>query len=112
MARITQTLSLCGAFAALVACSAPVQDIAATARHVPSNVAYGSDGARMHLFVFDPNEPRSLSDRKAIARRMIAIEPGCAWVDAPDSVLIEETAKQGARFADTMLVAPLRCSRT
>ncbi len=95
----------------LTACGAPVADITATARHVPSNVAYGKDGARLHLFVFDPNEPRVLDDRKAIARRMIALEPGCAWVEAPDTLLIDETRKQGERFADTMLVAPLRCSR-
>ena len=96
----------------LGACAEVTTAPLATARHVPSNVPYGSDGARLHLFVFDPNAPRSLTDRKAIARRQIALEPGCAWVDAPDKVLIEETRKQGARFADTMLVAPLRCSLT
>lgn len=96
----------------LTACGAPVADITAKARHVPSNVAYGTDGARMHLFIFDPNEPRTLADRKLIAQRTIALEPGCAWVDAPDSVLVDETEKQGERFVDTMLVAPLRCSRT
>ena len=83
-----------------------------TARHVPSNVPYGTEGARLHLFVFDPSEPRPLADRKAIARRQVALEPSCAWVEAPDSFLIEETRKQGERYADTMLVAPLRCSRT
>ena len=95
----------------LTACGAPTADLGATARHVPSNTAYGQDGARLHLFVFDPNEPRSLADRKAIARRMVALDPGCAWVEAPDDFLASETAKQGARYADTMLVAPLRCSR-
>lgn len=94
----------------LAACAETVTEPLTTVRHVPSNVAYG-DGARLHLFVFDPSEPRSLADRKAIARRQIALEPGCAWVDAPDAVLIAETAKQGERYADTMLVAPLRCSR-
>lgn len=97
---------------ALAACGAPVSETLTTARHVPSNVPYGTDGARLHLFVFDPSEPRPLAERKAIARRQIALEPRCAWVEAPDSVLIEETRKQGERFADTMLVAPLRCSRT
>ena len=97
---------------ALAACSAPVADLTATARHVPSNVAYGQDGARMHLFIFDPNEPRSLEDRKAIAQRMITLEPACAWVPAPDDVLVTATATQGAQFTETMLVAPLRCSRT
>lgn len=100
------------ALVALAACAETVTEPLTTVRHVPSNVAYGQDGARLHLFVFDPSEPRSLDDRKAIARRQIALEPRCAWVDAPDSVLIEETRKQGARYADTMLVAPLRCSRT
>ena len=94
----------------LAACAETTTEPLTTVRHVPSNVAYGSD-ARMHLFVFDPSRPRSLADRKAIARRQIALEPGCAWVDAPDAVLIEETAKQGERFTETMLVAPLRCSR-
>ena len=97
---------------ALLGCAAPVADITATARHVSSNVAYGDDGARMHLFIFDPNEARPLDDRKAIARRTIALEPGCSWVEAPDDVLIDATRAQGARFAETLLVAPLRCSRT
>ena len=106
--RISGALAL----AALAGCGAPITEITASARHVPSNVAFGDDGARMHLFVFDPSEPRPLSDRKAIARRAIALDPGCAWVDAPDNVLIEATKTQGARFTETMLVAPLRCSRT
>ena len=96
----------------LAACGAPVTEPLATARHVPSNEVYGSDGARMHLFIFDPNAPRSLEARKDIARRTIALEPGCAWVDAPDDVLREATARQGERFTETLLVAPLRCSRT
>jgi len=106
--RITAT-ALFGTLS-LAGCAATVADITATARHVPSNVIYGDDGARMHLFVFDPNEPRSLNDRKSIARRTIVLEPSCAWVDAPDAVLVDATATQGARFTDTMLVAPLRCS--
>ncbi len=96
----------------LSACAAPMSDPLATARHVPSNEPYGSDGARMHLFVFDPNEPRSLADRKAIAQRAIALEPGCVWVDAPDDVLLTATRAQGTQYAETLLVAPLRCSRT
>lgn len=96
----------------VAACGAPVSETLTTARHVPSNVPYGTDGARLHLFVFDPSQPRSLADRKAIARRQIALEPSCAWIDAPDAVLVEETRKQGERYAETMLVAPLRCSRT
>ena len=104
-------LAIGSALIALTGCAAPVTEIATTARHVPSNVPYGNDGARMHLFIFDPSEPRSLSDRKTIAKRMIALEPGCAWVDAPDRVLAEATREQGERFKDTMLVAPLRCGR-
>ena len=100
------------ALLALAACGAPVSETLTTARHVPSKVPYGTEGARLHLFVFDPSEPRPLADRKAIARRQVALEPSCAWVEAPYSFLIEETRKQGERFADTMLVAPLRCSRT
>ena len=100
------------ALATLAACAPPVTEPLATARHVASNEPYGSDGARMHLFIFDPNAPRSLADRKAIARRAIALEPGCAWVDAPDTVLLDATARQGARYEETLLVAPLRCSRT
>ena len=96
----------------LAACASPTPEPLATARHVPSNEPYGRDGARMHLFVFDPNAPRSLDERKAIARRTIALEPGCAWVDAPDEVLLAATRAQGAAYEDTLLVAPLRCSRT
>lgn len=104
-------LALSSALALLAACAETTTDPLATARHVPSNVAYGPDGARLHLFIFDPNQPRSLEDRKAIARRTIALDPRCSWVDAPDDVLRAETAKQGAQFSDTMLVAPLRCAR-
>lgn len=95
----------------LAACGAPVSEMTTTVRHVPSNVPYGSDGARLHLFIFDPSEPRPLETRKALARRSITLEPGCKWVEAPDALLIEETRKQGERYAETMLVAPLRCSR-
>lgn len=100
------------ALIALAACAETVTEPLTTVRHVPSNVPYGQDGARLHLFVYDPSQPRSLADRKAIARRQIALEPRCAWVDAPDAFLVDETRKQGERYVDTMLVAPLRCSRT
>lgn len=109
MGRLAMSAALC---LTLVACGAPVTEPLATARHVPSNETYGTEGARMHLFIFDPDEPRSLGARKDIARRTIALEPRCAWVDAPDDVLIDATARQGARYTDTLLVAPLRCSRT
>lgn len=95
---------------ALSACA--TADLTTSVRHVPSNTPYGDDGARMHLFVFDPTRPRSLDDRKSIARRAIRREPGCRWVDAPDEVLIAATRAQGARYADTLLVAPLICRRT
>ncbi|MBT8425995.1 MAG: hypothetical protein KJO67_13545 [Silicimonas sp.] len=100
------------ALLALAACAEATTEPLTSVRHVPSNVPYGQEGARLHLFIFDPSQPRSLDDRKAIARRQIALEPRCAWVDAPDAVLVDETRKQGERFTDTMLVAPLRCSRT
>ena len=100
------------ALPALAACGAPVTEALTSVRHVPSNVPYGTEGARLHLFIFDPAQPRSLADRKAIARRQIALEPSCAWVDAPDEFLIDETRNQGERYSETMLVAPLRCSRT
>ncbi len=96
----------------LAACGTPVADLGVSVRHVASNDVYGNDGARFHLFIFDPSEPRSLADRKAIAKRKIALEPRCSWIDAPDEVLIEATRAQGARYTDTVLVAPLRCSRT
>jgi hypothetical protein len=96
----------------LVACGAPETAPPATARHVSSNELYGDGGARMHLFVFDPSEPRSLAARKNIARRTIALDPNCRWVEAPDDVLTEATARQGARYTETMLVAPVRCART
>ena len=96
----------------LAGCAAPVTEPLATARHVGSNDAYGSEGTRMHLFVFDPIAPRSLEARKDIARRSIALDPSCVWIDAPDDVLIEATARQGAQYSDTLLVAPLRCSQT
>lgn len=111
MVRPALRISVAIALTTLAGCAAPVVDPAATARHVPSNVSYGNDGARMHLFIFDPNEPRPLGDRKAIAQRAIILDPACVWVDAPDDVLIEATRSQGARFNETMLVAPLRCSR-
>ena len=92
----------------LAACATqPEPDV--SVRHVSSTQTYGTDGARLHLFVFDPNEPRSLADRKRIARAAIDSDPACAWVEAPDAFLATETAKQGARYAETLLVAPLRC---
>ena len=92
---------------ALSAC-APA-DLTTSVRHVASTKLYGED-ARFHLFVFDPAEPRPFAERVGIARRAIAREIGCAWVDAPEDVLRAETERQaGALRRDTLLAAPLRC---
>ncbi len=80
----------------------------ASVRHVPSNDAYGD--ARLHLFVIQPAAPRSLAARKRAARAALRRDPACRWVDAPDDVLRAETAKQGARYAESYLVAPVRCT--
>lgn len=77
-----------------------------TVRHVESTVSAG-DGARWHLFLFDPAQPRSLDGRIALARRNV--QSGCRWVGAPKSELIAQTEAQGARYADTVLAAPLIC---
>ena len=106
---VTRALLMTICCAALTACAAPSVDPSVTARHVSSNEVYGSGDARMHLFVFDPNAPRSLEARKEIAQRTIALDPSCVWVDAPDDVLIAATARQGEQYRDTLLVAPLRC---
>ena len=98
-----------GAFLlALSACAMPPAGDT-TVRAVRSNQAYG-DGALLWLFVFNPERPRPLDERVRLARARTRDMPGCRWVGAPDDVLAAETAKQGARYAETMLVAPLRCS--
>lgn len=92
---------------ALSAC-APA-DLTTSVRHVASTKLYGDD-ARFHLFIFDPATPRDFDERVGLARRAIAREVGCAWVDAPDNVLRAETERQaGTLRRDTLLAAPLRC---
>lgn len=95
------------AILALSAC-APA-DLTTSVRHVASTRIYDGD-ARWHLFIFDPAVERPFSERLGIARRAIAREPGCSWVDAPEALLRKETdAQAGALRQDTLLVAPLRC---
>ena len=89
----------------LAACAAPVPS-GVTVRHTESTETAGN-GARWHLFLFDPREPRSLDARIALARANL--KPGCRWVDRPRSEIEAQTASQGARFADTLLAAPLIC---
>lgn len=80
----------------------------ASVRHVSSTEPYG-DG-RLHLFLFTPEAPRSLDTRLASARANVSADPDCDWIDAPRDVIVTETAKQGADYADTLLVVPLDCS--
>ena len=95
------------ALLALSAC-APV-DLTTDVRHVASTRFY-EGGARWHLFIFDPAVERPFDERLGIARRAIAREPGCSWVDAPEALIRAETdAQAGALRRDTLLVAPLRC---
>jgi hypothetical protein len=91
----------------LAACAAPLpQDV--TVRHVSSTETAGN-GARWHLFLFDPREPRPLETRIALARRMVAEEGRCRWIDRPRSEIERQTAEQGAAYAETLLAAPLAC---
>lgn len=96
--------------AALAAGCAPQVNVpgAPTVRHTESTVRYG-DGARWHLFFFDPTKERSLDDRIALARAATAQDAACRWVGAPRAEIEERTHQQGARYAQTVLAAPLRC---
>lgn len=78
----------------------------ASVRHVGGTRYYQGD--QLHLFLYDPAVPRPLGERVRLAQRALR-GSGCDWVGAPDDVLQAETARQGARYAETMLVAPLRC---
>lgn len=93
----------------LAACAAPLpRDV--TVRHVSSTELAGTgDGARWHLFLFDPSEPRPLDTRIALARRMVAEEGRCRWIDRPRAEIERQTADQGAAYADTLLAAPVSC---
>ncbi|TDL81895.1 hypothetical protein E2L08_04380 [Palleronia sediminis] len=95
----------------LAACAqAPVRGPdAPTVRHFESTETAGN-GARWHIFLFDPSEPRDLDDRIALARAFVRAEGRCTWVGAPRDDLARQTAAQGARYAETMLAAPLRCT--
>jgi hypothetical protein len=99
-------LAIAANFILLTACSTPSDTV--TVRHFPSTAF--EDGARYHLFVFDPDEPRPLAERIRIARNQIRAEPGCQWVDVPEVVIAEATARQGEPWADTLLAAPLDCA--
>ncbi len=91
----------------LAACAAPLPtDV--SVRHVQSTETAGN-GARWHLFLFDPSAPRDLDTRIALARREVSREGRCTWVDRPRSQIVERTEEQGAGYADTVLAAALRC---
>lgn len=93
----------------VAACAAPLPD-GVTVRHVSSTEMAGTgDGARWHLFFFDPREPRPLDTRIALARRMVAEEGRCTWVDRPRSEIEQQTEDQGAPYSGTLLAAPLLC---
>ena len=92
----------------LAACATPPVDPAVTVRHVQSTETAGN-GARWHLFLFDPREPRTLDERIALARALIERDPDCRWVGASRSTIIAQTEAQGARYAETLLAAPLHC---
>ena len=95
------------AILALSAC-APA-DLTTDVRHVASTRFYEGD-ARWHLFIFEPAVERPFDERLGLARRAIAREPGCAWVDAPEALIRAETERQAGDIRrDTLLVAPLRC---
>ncbi len=94
--------------ALLAACAAPVpRDV--SVRHVESTETAG-DGARWHIFLFDPSEPRDLDTRIALARRDVAREGRCRWVERPRSEIVARTQEQGERYAGTVLAAALRCA--
>ncbi|RVV96626.1 hypothetical protein EKE94_17240 [Mesobaculum littorinae] len=77
-------------------------------RHVESTKTAG-DGARWHLFIYDPAQPRPLDERIALAQAAVRDDPACRWVGAGRDTLAAETSSQGARYAETTLAAPLRC---
>ena len=93
-------------FSFLAACATPPADPAVTVRHFESTETAGN-GARWHIFLFDPSKPRSLDQRIALARA--DLDPGCDWVGAPRPEIARRTAEQGARYTDTVLAAPLIC---
>lgn len=91
----------------LAACAAPLpRDV--SVRHLQSTETAGN-GARWHIFLFDPSEPRDLDTRIALARREVAREGRCRWAERPRAEIAERTADQGAAYADTVLAAALTC---
>lgn len=94
------------ATALLTACAMPESDV--TIRHFASTAFH--DGTPFHIFVFDPDKPRSLNDRIRIARNEIQADPDCTWVATPTDVIAEATARQGTPWSDTLLAAPVRCT--
>ena len=82
---------------------------APTVRHFASTESFGN-GARWHLFLFDPATTRSLDDRLALARAAVDQDPACRWVEAPLAEVKRQTLSQGSRYGDTTLAAPLRCT--
>ncbi len=94
-------------FFLLTAC-ASVDPAPVTVRHFPSTAFH--EGARFHLFTFDPRIPRDLNARIALARSEIRSDPNCTWADAPTDVIREATERQGGSFTDTLLAAPVFCN--
>ncbi|WOI56892.1 hypothetical protein [Palleronia sp. LCG004] len=95
------------ALALLSACAVPVEPNV-TVRHIESTESAGN-GARWHLFLFDPSAPRDLDTRIALARDSVRGNPTCRWVGASKDEIATQTIAQGARYSDTVLAAPLIC---
>ncbi len=95
------------ALALLSACAMPVEQ-GVQVRHVASTETAGN-GARWHLFLFDPSRPRDLDARIALARDAIRDDPACRWIGAPRDEIAAQTKAQGARYTETVLAAPLIC---
>ena len=91
----------------LAACASPLpQDV--SVRHVASTDSAGN-GARWHLFLFDPSEARDLDTRISLAKAQVSREGDCRWVDRPRQEIAARTAEQGSSYAETLLAAPLMC---
>ncbi len=82
-------------------------DRSVAVRHFPSTRFV--EGQRVHVFVFDPAEDRSLDARIRLARAQVARERGCRWIGGPDAMIASETARQGRLYAGQVLAAPLDC---
>ncbi|WP_375262641.1 hypothetical protein [Palleronia sp.] len=94
--------------AALAACAGPALPPDVTVRHTASTETAGN-GARWHLFLFNPRQPRTLDERIRLAKAQVATERGCRWIDRPRAEIEERTRQQGAAYAETLLAAPLIC---